>query len=144
MFRFYQELPLKIKIITLYVIFDFHYSLFLLTRAIKYNLRAGAAKYKLGPGSSNTNWGRGPGNTNTPLAQAFSCEFCKIFKNTFLTEYLCTTASETFQQTFNNLFTIKLIQMIVIVSSIAQTCIQDPVKRLRWSVLRKQLTPKSR
>ena len=47
--------------------------------------------------------------------------------------------------------------MIVIVFSIAQNCIQDPVKRLRWSVciqdpvkrlrwsvLRKQLTAKSR
>ena len=28
------------------------------------------------------------------LAQVFSCEFCKIFKNTSLTEYLQTTASE--------------------------------------------------
>ena len=25
-------------------------------------------------------------------AQVFSCEFCKIFKNTFFTEYFCTTA----------------------------------------------------
>ena len=31
------------------------------------------------------------------LAQAFSCEFCEIFKNTFFTEHLCTTASETLQ-----------------------------------------------
>ena len=87
----------------------------------------------------------------------FSCEFFDFFKNTFLTEYLCTTASETFHQTFCNLFTINLIHMIVIVFSIAQSCIQDPVKRLRWSVciqdpvkrlrwsvLRKQLTAKSR
>ena len=27
------------------------------------------------------------------LAQVFSCEFCKIFKNTFFTEYLWETAS---------------------------------------------------
>ena len=27
------------------------------------------------------------------LAQVFSCEFCKIFKNTFFTEYPQTTAS---------------------------------------------------
>ena len=27
------------------------------------------------------------------LAQAFSCEFCEISKNTFLTEHLWTTAS---------------------------------------------------
>ena len=27
------------------------------------------------------------------LAQVFSCEFCKISKNTFFTEYLWTTAS---------------------------------------------------
>ena len=27
------------------------------------------------------------------LAQVFSCEFCKIFKNTFFTEHLRTTAS---------------------------------------------------
>ena len=27
------------------------------------------------------------------LAQVFSCEFCKIFKNTFFTEHLWTTAS---------------------------------------------------
>ena len=27
------------------------------------------------------------------LAQVFSCEFCEISKNTFLTEHLCTTAS---------------------------------------------------
>ena len=29
------------------------------------------------------------------LAQVFSCEFCKIFKNTFFTEHLRTTASVT-------------------------------------------------
>ena len=29
------------------------------------------------------------------LAQAFSCEFCEIFKNTFFTEHLRTTASVT-------------------------------------------------
>ena len=29
------------------------------------------------------------------LAQVFSCEFCKISKNTFFTEYLWTTASRT-------------------------------------------------
>ena len=28
------------------------------------------------------------------LAQMFSCEFCEIFKNTFFTEHLRTTASE--------------------------------------------------
>ena len=28
------------------------------------------------------------------LAQVVSCEFCKIFKNTFFTEHLWTTASE--------------------------------------------------
>ena len=28
------------------------------------------------------------------LAQVFSCEFCKISKNTFFTEHLRTTASE--------------------------------------------------
>ena len=28
------------------------------------------------------------------LAQAFSCDFCEIFKNTFFTEHLLTTASE--------------------------------------------------
>ena len=28
------------------------------------------------------------------LAQVLSCEFCEIFKNTFLTEHLWTTASE--------------------------------------------------
>ena len=28
------------------------------------------------------------------LAQVFSCEFCEIFKNTFFTEHLWTTASE--------------------------------------------------
>ena len=28
------------------------------------------------------------------LAQVFSCEFCEIFKNTFFTEYLRTTASD--------------------------------------------------
>ena len=27
------------------------------------------------------------------LAHAFSCKFCKIFKNTFLTEHLCTATS---------------------------------------------------
>ena len=27
------------------------------------------------------------------LAQVFSCEFCEIFKNTFFTEHLWTTAS---------------------------------------------------
>ena len=27
------------------------------------------------------------------LAQVFSCEFCEIFKNTFFTEHLRTTAS---------------------------------------------------
>ena len=27
------------------------------------------------------------------LAQVFSCEFCEIFKNTFFTEHLQTTAS---------------------------------------------------
>ena len=27
------------------------------------------------------------------LAQVFSCQFCEIFKNTFFTEYLQTTAS---------------------------------------------------
>ena len=27
------------------------------------------------------------------VAQVFSCEFCEIFKNTFFTEYLWTTAS---------------------------------------------------
>ena len=27
------------------------------------------------------------------LTQVFSCEFCEIFKNTFFTEYLWTTAS---------------------------------------------------
>ena len=29
------------------------------------------------------------------LAQVLSCEFCEIFKNTFLTEHLWTTASIT-------------------------------------------------
>ena len=28
------------------------------------------------------------------LAQVFSCEFCKIYKNTFFTEYFRTPASE--------------------------------------------------
>ena len=28
------------------------------------------------------------------LAQVFSCEFCEISKNTFITEHLWTTASE--------------------------------------------------
>ena len=28
------------------------------------------------------------------LAQVFSCEFCEIFKNTFFTEHVWTTASE--------------------------------------------------
>ena len=28
------------------------------------------------------------------LARVFSCEFCEIFKNTFLTEHLLATASE--------------------------------------------------
>ena len=28
------------------------------------------------------------------LAQVFSCEFCEIFKNTFLTEYIWMTASD--------------------------------------------------
>ena len=31
-------------------------------------------------------------------AQVFSCEFCEIFKNTFFTEHLRTTASETFMK----------------------------------------------
>ena len=31
---------------------------------------------------------------DSPLAQVFSCEFCKISKNTFFTEHLWTTASE--------------------------------------------------
>ena len=31
--------------------------------------------------------------TKETLAQVFSCEFCEISKNTFLTEYLWTTAS---------------------------------------------------
>ena len=30
------------------------------------------------------------------LAQVFSCEFCKIFNNTFFTEHLRTTASDFF------------------------------------------------
>ena len=45
------------------------------------------------------------------LAQAFSCEFCKIFKNTFFTEHLQTTAS-----------------------------LEGPVKYLWWNFLRKLLT----
>ena len=32
---------------------------------------------------------------NKTVAQMFSCEFCKIFKNTFFTEHLWTTASKT-------------------------------------------------
>ena len=32
------------------------------------------------------------------LAQMFSCEFCEIFKNTFFTEHLWTTASECFMK----------------------------------------------
>ena len=31
---------------------------------------------------------------STGLAQVFSCEFCEIFKNTFFTEHLRTSASE--------------------------------------------------
>ena len=30
---------------------------------------------------------------NEALAKVFSCEFCKIFKNSFITEHLWTTAS---------------------------------------------------
>ena len=32
------------------------------------------------------------------LAQVFSCDFCEVFKNTFFTEHLWTTASEYLQQ----------------------------------------------
>ena len=45
------------------------------------------------------------------LTQVFSCEFCEIFKNTFLAEHLRTTASprtfQTFQikKTFQTLYT---------------------------------------
>ena len=35
------------------------------------------------------------------LAQVFSCEFCEISKNTFSTENLWTTASDTSQKYFN-------------------------------------------
>ena len=59
LFHLYLQLPLKITIVTLDVIFDFNDSLFKLARAGKYNLRVGALKYKLEPGPSNTNRGRG-------------------------------------------------------------------------------------
>ena len=35
-------------------------------------------------------------------AQVFSCEFCKIFKNTFFTEHLPTTAFLDLQLFINN------------------------------------------
>ena len=35
------------------------------------------------------------------LAQMFPCEFCEISKNTFVTEHLCTTASEVKKTVFN-------------------------------------------
>ena len=41
--------------------------------------------------------GQGPGTLlkKETLAQALSCEFCEIFKNTVFNEYLWTTASQT-------------------------------------------------
>ena len=44
---------------------------------------------------------------DTP-AEVFSCEFSKIFKNTFFTEYLRTTASQTGKQLMNTVTNLKL------------------------------------
>ena len=38
------------------------------------------------------------------LAQGFSCEFCEIFKNTFFTEHLWTTASGSGRLSFKSTF----------------------------------------
>ena len=44
------------------------------------------------------------------LAQVFSCKLCEIFKNTFFTEHLCTTASTRSQMNGKkNLFSSKLV-----------------------------------
>ena len=37
------------------------------------------------------------------LAQVFSCEFCEIFKNTFFTEHLWTTASDALELYWNSI-----------------------------------------
>ena len=46
------------------------------------------------------------------LAQVFSCEFCKISKNTFFTEHLWATAPEAWQANMSiyNLFLISIKQ----------------------------------
>ena len=44
------------------------------------------------------------------LAQVFSCEFCEIFKNTFFTEHLRTTASVSISELFENDLHLTMLQ----------------------------------
>ena len=65
------------------------------------------------------------------MALVFSCEFCEIFKNFFLTKQLRVTASVRYN--------IDQFTVHKGVSWILQRRIQNPVKHLRWSVLREYL-----
>ena len=68
------------------------------------------------------------------LAQVLSCEFCEIFKNTFFTEHLRTTAPDDINRRFSYLvefdLTLFLVLILVLFFNFA-TC-QVPVMKVRW------------